>query len=216
MAFKYSDENSSLKAQIIFLKYLIIGLFAVIAFTLHGWDRARDDILLRIPPDLRSGAVLKRDEIGPANVYAFASDIFQQLNHWQIDGKKNYGEQISNLVSFFTPGYTQFLLNDLDEKGRKGELEERVRGIQTVPGQGYEERRVDILDENTWVVWLDFYIKETYKGMDVKNVNIRYPIRVVRYNVDPVLNPWGMALDGYAGEGPKPLTEAELVSAKAK
>jgi len=32
----------------------------------------------------------------------------------------------------------------------------------------------------------------------VKDRLIHFPIRVVRYAVDPELNPWGLALDCYA------------------
>ena len=45
---------------------------------------------------------------------------------------------------------------------------------------------------------LDMELIETVRGMTVKNPIIRYPLRVVRYAVDPELNPWGLALDGWA------------------
>ena len=48
--------------------------------------------------------------------------------------------------------------------------------------------------------------------MEIKNVLIRYPIKVVRYNINPETNPWGLALDGFGSEGPKRLTEADLVA----
>ena len=44
----------------------------------------------------------------------------------------------------------------------------------------------------------------------VKQTAIRYPLRVVRLSVDPETNPWGLALDGFATEGPQRLSEAEL------
>jgi hypothetical protein len=46
--------------------------------------------------------------------------------------------------------------------------------------------------------------------MTVKQTTIRYPIRVVRQAIDPESNPWGLALDGYANDGPRRLTDAEL------
>jgi hypothetical protein len=46
--------------------------------------------------------------------------------------------------------------------------------------------------------------------MTVKQTTIRYPIRVVRQAIDPEANPWGLALDGYASDGPRRLTDAEL------
>ncbi|HOP18281.1 MAG TPA: DUF2895 family protein, partial [Gammaproteobacteria bacterium] len=34
-----------------------------------------------------------------------------------------------------------------------------------------------------------------------------YPLRVVRYDVDRELNPWGMAIDGFASPGPSRVEE---------
>ncbi|MGE3465224.1 MAG: DUF2895 family protein, partial [Pseudomonadales bacterium] len=76
-------------------------------------------------------------------------------------------------------------------------------------GHGYEERRVVLLNEDAWIVWLDLDLLESVKGMTVKRTAIRYPLRVVRYAVDLEANPWGLALDGFGAEGPRRLTDAE-------
>ena len=57
-----------------------------------GWSQAPKHLTVHIPPDLRSGAVLKIDEVPPSNVYAFAFYIFQQLNRWPNDGTRDYGQ----------------------------------------------------------------------------------------------------------------------------
>jgi len=211
---KYADLNSSLEAHITTLR-VVIGVLTLINFSLwYGWNQSKNDIRIHIPPDIRSGAVLKADEVTPANVYAFASYIFQQLNHWERNGEKDYGLQIFMMSAYLTPDFTEFLTNDLDIRGRGGELAGRVRSIQTIPGHGYEERRVDVLDSNTWIIWLDFSIQESFRGMNVKRVNVRYPLRVVRYNVNPETNPWGLALDGYGKQGPTKLSDVDLSLSK--
>lgn len=205
MGFRYKDENSTLKSHIDSLR-IVIGVQVMLIFALwYGWHQSKNDIRVHIPPDLRSGAVLQADAVAPSNVYAFANYIFQQLNHWEKDGETDYGKQIFRMSAYMTPDFREFLTNDLELRGKRGELTGRQRGIQPIPGHGYEERRVDVLDFNTWLVWLDFSIDETVRGMDVKSLNIRYPIRVVRYSINPEINPWGLALDGFGGEGPQRL-----------
>ena len=86
-----------------------------------------------------------------------------------------------------------------------------MRALQGIPGLGYSESRVDILDAQTWQVWLDLELLESVKGMTVKRTRIRYPLRVVRYAVDPETNPWGLALDGFGADGPRRLTEADFL-----
>ncbi len=206
---RYRDENSTLQSHINSLRIVIGFQLLLIVGLWYGWHQSRSDIRLHIPPDLRSGALLTLDEVPPPNVYAFANYIFQQLNHWEENGETDYGKQVFRMAAYLTPEFRQFLTHDLELRGKRGELSGRVRGIQLIPGHGYEERRVDVLDRNTWLVWLDFRIEETVRGMDVKSLDIRYPIRVVRYDVDPEINPWGLALDGFGGEGPQRLNNEE-------
>ena len=119
---KYADLNSSLEAHIATLR-VVISVLTLINFSLwYGWNQSKNDIRIHIPPDIRSGAVLKADEVTPANVYAFASYIFQQLNHWERNGEKDYGLQIFMMSAYLTPDFTEFLTNDLDIRGRGGEL----------------------------------------------------------------------------------------------
>jgi integrating conjugative element protein (TIGR03746 family) len=209
---RYNDLNSSLQSHVNTLRMIIGVLVLLILMLWFGWHSSRSDIRIHIPPDIRSGAVLKPNAISPPNVYAFAGYIFQQLNHWAKDGEKDYGRQIFRMSAYVTPDYLEYLQNDLDIRGKKGELSRRIRIIQPLPGQGYEDRRVDILNESTWRVWLDFHIQEYVRGMEVKNIKIRYPLRVVRFNVDPETNPWGLALDGFGQGGPTRLTEEDLTN----
>jgi integrating conjugative element protein (TIGR03746 family) len=192
--------------------WAVIGLEALIILALwYGWSQAPKALTVHVPPDLRSGAILTLKEVPPpANVYAFAFYIFQQLNRWPKDGARDFGRAIFRVSPYLTPKYRAELLSDLELKGRKGELAYRVRGVQEIPGHGFEERRVDILGDDVWIVWLDLDLFESVKGMTVKKTAIRYPLRVVRHAVDLEANPWGLALDGFSAEGPRRMTAAEL------
>jgi len=207
---RYRYEIDNVRAHLRSL-WAVIGLQALVIFALwFGWSQAPKTLTVHVPPDLRSGAVLAIDQVPPANVYAFAFYIFQQLNRWPEDGARDYGRAIFAISPYLTPRYRTDLIADMELKGRQGELAYRVRGMQEIPGHGYEERRVDVLNGGVWVVWLDLDLYESVKGMTVKKTAIRYPLRVVRHAVDLEANPWGLALDGFAGEGPRRLSEAEL------
>ncbi|MEX2257647.1 MAG: TIGR03746 family integrating conjugative element protein, partial [Woeseia sp.] len=160
-----------------------------------------------VPPDLRSGATLRVDEVPAPNVYAFAFTIFQQLNRWPVNGAEDYGKAIFRIAPYLTPAFRQALIADLETKGKQGELAHRVRGLQAIPGRGYEERRVEVLSDDAWVVWLDLELSESVQGVAVKQTYIRYPLRIVRYAVDTQANPWALALDGYAADGPQRIDE---------
>lgn len=205
---RYQDVNSSLTAHIQTLRILLGVLVIFIVLIGYGWHSARTELRIHLPPDLRSGAVVSVDQIAAPNVYAFAAYIFQQLNHWRSDGETDYGQQIFRMAAYCTPAFQEYLSNDLDLRGKRGELSGRIRSIQALPGRGFEERRVTVIDTQTWLVWLDFSLQETVRGMNVKTIQIRYPLRVVRYDIDPELNPWGLALDGFGGDGPQHIKDS--------
>lgn len=211
MTFRYRDQNTNLRSHVVTLRWLVIAEFLLLIFVWHGWKDARKELRVHIPPDLRNGAVISPDQPAPANVYSFASTLLQQLNRWENDGQTEYGEQIYKLGAYFTPRFREFLIQDLEFRGNEGELKKRARGMQVV--SLYEDRRVAIPADGVWIVELDTRIQETVHGMMVKKVDMRYPLRVVKYDVDPEKNPWGLAIDGYEGDGPELLKRHEITAA---
>ena len=207
---RYRHEIDNVRSHLRSL-WAVIGLQTLVILALWvGWSQSPKNLRIHVPPDLRSGATMSVGEVPPATVYAFAFYIFQQLNRWPDDGSKDYGRAIFRIAPYVTARYRTDLIADMEHKARRGELAYRVRGVHEVPGHGYQERRVDVLGSGVWVVWLDLDLLESVKGMTVKQTNIRYPLRVVRHAVDPEANPWGLALDGFEGEGPRRLSDAEL------
>ena len=115
--------------------WIVIGLQGLIILALWiGWSQAPKQLRVYVPPDLRSGAVLAAEEVPPANVYAFAFYIFQQLNRWPDNGATDYGSAIFRISPYLTPRYRNDLIADMELKARRGELTYRVRGVHEVPG----------------------------------------------------------------------------------
>lgn len=199
---RYRDENSNLRSHINTLRGVVGLQVCFLAALWQGWQHAKEEVRIHIPPDLRSGAVIKYRDINPANIYAFANTVFQQANHWE-NGQDDYGKNLYKVAAYLTPPFINSLQADMALRGKNGELAGRTRTIQPLTGQGYEERRVAVLSNDAWLVWLDYNIREYVKSVEVKNVLVRYPIRVVRYDIDMDANPWGLALDGYYGNGPE-------------
>jgi integrating conjugative element protein (TIGR03746 family) len=206
---RYRYEIDNVRSHLRSL-WVVIGLLLAVIFGLWiAWMRMPSTITVHIPPDLRAGAVLDLNAVPRANVYTFALYVFQQLNRWPEDGAEDYGKAIFRTAPYLTPSFREDLIGDMQTKARQGELANRVRSLQAIPGRGFEGRRVDVASSDVWVVWLDLELNESVKGMPVKRTAIRYPLRVVRYPVDAESNPWGLALDGFGGEGPARIDEIE-------
>lgn len=207
---RYRHEIDNVRSHLRTL-WAVIGIQVLVILVLEFCLlRAPNDIVVHIPPDLRSGAAIKPDSPEPANIYSFAFYIFQQLNRWPENGAEDYGKAIFSLAPYLTPKFQAELEKEVELKGKRGELINRVRGMQERVGHGYSEMRVDVLSEGVWVVWLDMELQESVKGMSIKRTLIRYPLRVVRYSVDPESNPWRLALDGFGSEGPRRLLPDEI------
>lgn len=206
---KFRNKLKQKDSHVTTLQAALLGAGIVILYLmLLYWD-AKEEQLFRVPPDLRQGAVMRANDVAPPTVYSFAYYILQQVNHWPKDGEEEYGKKIYYLQAFLTPKFREDLIDERDLKSQKGELRRRVRKIQEVYGRGYESDRVLIESKDSWVVWVDVEISETIHGQPVKSVYVQYPLRIVRYDVDPESNPWGLAISEYAGK-PRRLTDEEV------
>ncbi len=174
---------------------ILLGLFLL--FIIALWVRngsLQEARRIYIPPDLTQGAIVQFDNVPPPVVYTFASYIFQQLNRWKEDGEEDYQSQIFKLQGYLTPSCINFLTEDMNTKSQLGELRSRVRMIEESINDGYSRQRVLIETPKSWMVWLDFNIRETISGHPVKDIHVRYPLRVIKFDVDKEVNPWGLAI----------------------
>ncbi len=188
-----ADGNSHIKS----LRIALICVTLLSAFFAYGWYSAPKKLTIYNPPDLRSGSTRAWWEIDPANVYSFGFYIFQQLNRWTKDGKDDYITNIKQLSPYITPSCANYLELDYQNRLSAGELRNRIRGVYEIPGRGYKSNRVDVVSKDSWRVVLDLTVDEYYLNNPVKRTLVRYPLKVVRYDIDPELNPWGLALDCY-------------------
>ena len=172
---------------------VVVLLMAVIALWWRNGS-LQETRRLYIPPDLTQGMVTDFDNVPAPLVYTFAYYIWQQLNRWTNDGEKDYPTQIYKLQGFLTPGCRAALEADMNTKQGLGELRQRVRSLQEILGQSYTRERVMIETSSSWKVWMDVNVMESIGGHPVKDVLLRYPLRVVRFDVDKEINPWGLAL----------------------
>ena len=199
---RFRNKVDAQQAHIFSLRLAVMVLALLCAGLWYGWRSAPTDLTVHVPPDLRSGSTRKWWDVPPENVYAFALYIFGQLNRWPSDGEQDYRRAIYGLQSYLTPACKAFLDGDYEYRKAAGELRQRVRGVYEILGRGYSEDpelRVKQLDRDSWLVTLDLNADEYYAAEPVKRVVVRYPLRVVRFDLDPERNKWGLALDCYQG-----------------
>ncbi|WP_307941968.1 PFL_4703 family integrating conjugative element protein [Pseudomonas mosselii] len=214
---RFKNEVLHLQAHVMTLR---LGAGALLLLSLGlgiGWWTAPRDLTLHIPPDLRSGSVRKWWDVPPESVYAFTFYIFQQLNRWPTDGEQDYARNLQALAAYLTPSCKAFLQQNYDYRLSTGELRERVRGVYEIPGRGYGDdptSRVTAISRDDWRVTLDLSADEYYGAEQVKRALVRYSLKVVRMDIDPERNPFGLALDCYS-QAPQRITAPTAVTPAA-
>lgn len=212
---KYLDALASERRHSAFMRWAFVGAIGLGAFaTWMAWQVPKN-IDLHVAPDIRAGDSVRvvngESPLPPVNVYGFAYYIWQQINRWQADGSKDYGQQIYNFQSYLTPNCQAQLTADMENRFKGGELRLRTRQISEIPGFAFASNRVIAEGTSAWTVLLDMQVMESYRGQPIKDTFVRYPLRVVRYDVDRERNPWRLALDCYGTQNrPARLDEDEL------
>ena len=181
-----------------------IVLVAIIAGLLTLIGLKQNMFTVQVPPDLSHGARVKPGEYQSSSSYVFAHHIWREMNDWKVSGKVDLPARIKTYECYVTPAFKRQLEKIKVEKSANGELD-RTRTMTS--DAAFKDSFVKELGGSTFVTYLYMHIIERIDGSEVKNVHIRYPLRVVPDNRN--CNRFGQALDGFYSE-PERITEDKV------
>jgi len=194
-------------AHIWTLRGMIAIQFVLIVY-LFIWNRNEAQIdRVYVPRDLQAGSYMRINNPTPAVIYQYGLYILQNIYRWRENGAEDYVQNIYQYQHFITPSCRKYL--EKDAQIRQREITHRVRTQEEILGRGYQEDRVAFVAPGQWRVWYDLNIHEAIAGVDMKHIPIQWPINVVRYDVDPEKNEWGLAIDCSAEDIPVALDTRE-------
>lgn len=170
-------------AQFIIILSLIVCVLTIpTRFTFH------------IPPDLNNGATLQANKIPNAYVGQFAFNIWQVINNWSKNGALDANRNLALYGAYLTPEFKYQLEQHYKKLKAQGELQGRVRVIRPI----YNEKpQVKKLNANTWQVILKARDSEYVNGVLIKDKEIEYPFKIIRFDGNEQLNPFGLAIAGF-------------------
>ncbi len=180
-------------------KYAIILFFVLCLVISFGWTTSPSRLTIYVPPDIQNGATIKVGTIPDPLVYSFAYEVWQEVNYWPTDGEMDYKTNLINYAPYLTPLFKEELLQDYTELKAAGQLQ-RNRYLQGLSGAAYDAVNVKQLSRNSWEVDLTMRLTEYKNNQPVKDVEIIYPLKVIRSNVSPRHNPYGLAIAGFLSE----------------
>ena len=165
---------SAIRYLVLLNGVMILGLMLSIGFNYVLYQK----ITFSLPPDLRAGALIKPGEKYPEDVFAFSTTVFQSLNNWRTDGKKDYPTNIERLTPMMTPRFKRLVLDDLDNRDSKGELDGRTRRLSLPSNYVFDNDTVKVINSNEWVVKIPLEVEEFIDHEPVKSIEVLYAITV--------------------------------------
>lgn len=192
-AWKKEDKDAAIiSAQNRFI-WIVVGLCIFFGI---GWMHSPSDLTIHIPPDIQNGATMKVNEITNSAVYSFSYEIWQRVNYWPEDGSKDYNQNVRTYAAYLTPRFQSELLQEYDELKESGQVQ-RQRLMQGVSGSSFTSADVKKLGDGTWEIDLKMRLLEYKNNQLVKDIEMLYPLKAIRWDVSSESNPYGLAIDGF-------------------
>ena len=170
---QHLDALAAERAHSATLRKMILLVAAVGGLGMYFAHALPKRLDLHVAPDIKAGDTVRfadgQAPVPDVNVYGFAYYIWQQINRWQTDGSKDYGQQIFRFQSYITPSCRDQLQADMQNRHQAGELRNRTRQMTEIPGLSYAANRVIADGSAAWTVLLDMQLMETFRGQPVKD-----------------------------------------------
>ncbi len=90
------------------------------------------------------------------------------MNNWPVKGIDDYKKRINQLSCYITPKYKGWLERDYERRLKKHELN-RTRALQEMPGRPYTPKRVYFESGDSWIVYYDANVQETFRAEKVNS-----------------------------------------------
>jgi len=193
----FKNELANLHATI---RYFIIlnGVMGVALMVSVGFSfKLYQGLSITVPPDLRTGALIKPGTKQPEEVFAFTTTVFQALQNWRKNGIEDYPKNIDRSSAFITNEFRNTLLRDLDRKQKDGELQGITRQLALPAEYLFGSNTIRVINSNEWVVKIPLEVKEHVDGQLVKDIEVLYSLVVRRVRTDVARNAHQIAIDRF-------------------
>jgi len=195
MSFK--NEKANLHATIRYFVLLNVAMAAALVFSLSFNFKLYQGLAITVPPDLRTGALIKPGEKQPEDVFAFTATVFQAVQNWRTNGFEDYPRNIENTAPFITNDFRNTLLRDFERKRSEGELQGIARQLALPAEYMFGSNTIEVINSNEWLVKIPMEVKEYVDGQLVKDIEVLYSLIVRRVRTDVTRNAHQIAIDRF-------------------
>ncbi len=193
------DAQKDARLILVLIVFIVMQFFYN-AFAMTGWYNAPSEMDVHHIPGLQNIYTTKAGETPRPTIYSFGQSVWMIFNTWE-EGKKGYTDNLNAYRYYFTPKFYQELKEREKVLNAEGELKDRKRVLKPKLGKIFSED--DVLPfpaGDAWSLTMDMQMTETNKGVTIKDVIMRYQLRIVPYAIAKSKNIYGFAIDGFMEE----------------
>lgn len=189
------------KSHVLSLRLTIAILTIALGFSLYTLYKWPSEIVVRIPPDLSNGAVMRVGDVPKARVLVDVSYLWVEINTWLKNGKVDAYKNLNDYQHYMGGRFKRELEAQYNTLNSRGELD-RMRRVTLNPGtiMDYEQRVIVKVKNKAWIVMIDVIVEDFYLGQPVQNVVVRYPLEVEAVETTASQNPIGLKIIGLADQ----------------
>lgn len=191
-----------------FLHRAVFVLLLVIVLLATALWRMPKQITVYTPPDISKSFVQHTNEVPLETVYGFARTLWEALNYCESDCADEYPETLKRYGNYLTTScYTELyehFTNNTDQY--------RYRNRLLIPTDKsiFDMSRIRKMSDDVWFVRLPYVLRDQVKGIQTRNNEMEYPLKVVRSFRPLNENPIGLEIDCFFGGGPKLIEQHEI------
>ncbi|EGR4213400.1 DUF2895 family protein [Vibrio metoecus] len=189
-------------SHILTLRTTIIILAISLLSSLYALYKAPSEIIVRIPPDLSNGAVMRIGDVPKASILTYTAYLWIEINTWLKDGQKEAFENLDLWQFYISDKFKRELTAQYNKLNSNGELNLKniKRRVTLSPGtlSDWETRVIVRVKNRSWIVMLDVIVEDYYLGEKIQDVVVRYPLEVEIVEANSSQNPLGIQIIGLA------------------
>lgn len=186
--------------EIRYHKRINIVLLIVLAILAVGIWRIPTTIKVYTAPDVSKSFVQKHGDIPLHAVYGFARVLWESLNYCEEDCGKEFLPTLEKYKAYITKTCQHDLKTHFQQSGNLYQFRSRL--LLPTEDTMYSPDKIQKMSDNTWYVKLKYNLKDDVASVVTRDNITLYPLKVIKSEKPISVNPLGMEVDCYFGEGP--------------
>lgn len=190
-----------------FLRRALLIALLMIGFLGFSIYRMPNQFVIYTAPDVSKSFVQRVGEVPNTAIYGFVRTLWESLNYCQNDCAEDYPTQLKNYLPYLTDACYLELKDHFDMNSQLFNFRRRM--LLPTENSMFSEDKIRRISSDTWYVKTEYIVRDDVQNVEIRNNLTIYPIKVIRSLKPLSVNPIGLEVDCFFGEGPMVLKQSK-------